>query len=61
MSTEVLSFGVKRAAELSGLSVPTINRAVYDKVLPSIKIGGRRLILYSDFKSWLEASKPKAP
>jgi excisionase family DNA binding protein len=44
MSAEALVLSRPEAAQLLGISVPTLDRRLRDGVVPSIKLGGRRLV-----------------
>ena len=59
-SGERLALGRDEAAEATGVSVVTIDRAIADGALLSHKVRGRRLILVADLLDWLRADKEAA-
>jgi excisionase family DNA binding protein len=48
-----LTITIKSAMELSGLSRPTINRAIWSKKLRTTHIGSRHLIFFDSFQEFL--------
>jgi excisionase family DNA binding protein len=48
-----LTITIKSAMELSGLSRPTINRAIWAKKLRTTHVGSRHLIFFDSFEQWL--------
>ena len=48
-----LTITISRAQELSGLSRPTINRAIWAKKLRTTHIGSRHLIFFDSFQEFL--------
>jgi excisionase family DNA binding protein len=48
-----LTITIKTAMELSGLSRPTINRAIWAKKLRTTHIGSQHLIFFDSFEQWL--------
>lgn len=53
MEKRFLAIG--EAAELIGLSIPTINRYVEKNTIPSHKIGGRRLFDREELIEWVRS------
>lgn len=54
-----ITLTVKRASEESGLSVRTIQYKIAQGVLPSIKVGKRRLISERAFREFLLGKEGK--
>jgi excisionase family DNA binding protein len=48
-----LTITIKSAMELSGLSRPTINRAIWAKKLRTTHVGSRHLIFFDSFQQFL--------
>jgi predicted DNA-binding transcriptional regulator AlpA len=48
-----LTITIRSAMELSGLSRPTINRAIWAKKLRTTHIGSRHLIFFDSFQKFL--------
>jgi excisionase family DNA binding protein len=59
-SGERLALGRDEAAEATGLSVMTIDRAIAAGDLASHKVRGRRLILVEDLLNWVRADDKEA-
>jgi hypothetical protein len=53
-----LAVGIGKAAKISDLSPRSIQYYVASKVLPSRKIGKRRLILLTDLRRFLASDRP---
>lgn len=53
-----IAVSTREAASLSGISERTIQQYVAAKLLPSRKIGGRRLILLRDLEKFLRRDQP---
>jgi excisionase family DNA binding protein len=56
--TETLAYTMNEAAALSRLSRRTLELYVAQKLLPSRKIGKRRLILRRDLENFLKRDQP---
>ncbi|MAG14037.1 MAG: hypothetical protein CMN78_05525 [Spirochaetales bacterium] len=48
-----ITLSIPETAEISGLSIPTVNRRILDGTLPSLKIGGRRLIPVAELEKYI--------
>jgi excisionase family DNA binding protein len=55
-----LTITIKRAQELSGLSRPTINRAIWSGRLRTTHVGSRHLIYFDSFQEMLGLNQPAA-
>lgn len=53
-ATRPILIGVPRAARLTDLSEPTIERMLADGFLPTVRVGARRLIRLVDLERWAE-------
>jgi excisionase family DNA binding protein len=53
-----ISIGVNEAANLTGLCRRTLESYIARKVLPSRKIGKRRVVLMADLRRFLAADRP---
>ena len=49
-----LTLSVQEAAELLGVSVPTVYKLIHAESFPSFKVGSRTLISYSQLVEWVE-------
>ena len=58
---EAALIGINRLAERLGLSRRTIHRILARGELPSIRIGGRRLVRLSDLRRWLAGYEEPTP
>lgn len=58
MNDECLAVDVKRAGEMTGLSARSIQNYIALKILPSRKIGRRRLIPVSALENFLRHDQP---
>lgn len=58
MNQEQLAVDVKRAADMTGLSARSIQNYIALKILPSRKIGRRRLIPVSALENFLRHDQP---
>jgi excisionase family DNA binding protein len=57
---ERIAVGVSEAARLSGLSRRGLENYIRSKVLPSKKVGRRRLVLVEDLRRFLRGDRPSA-
>lgn len=52
-----LTFGIRQACELTGLSRSFIYQQISEGRLPTLKVGSRTLIAAADLQSWLDSYK----
>jgi excisionase family DNA binding protein len=55
---EQLAIGMNEAANLTGLCRRTLEAYIAEKLLPSRKIGKRRMVLVADLKKFVSADRP---
>jgi excisionase family DNA binding protein len=55
---ERISVGLSEAANLTGLCRRTLEAYIAEKLLPSRKIGKRRMVLMADLKKFVSADRP---
>jgi excisionase family DNA binding protein len=55
-----ITITIKSAMELSGLSRPTINRAIWAKKLRTTHVGSRHLIFFDSFQEFLGVTDQSA-
>jgi excisionase family DNA binding protein len=55
-----ITITIKTAMELSGLSRPTINRAIWSKKLRTTHVGSRHLIFFDSFQQLLGIDQSEA-